>query len=445
MTILTLGHILRRLHWAVTLACLFFCEPLLAQDPASSPDKTWDIHFQSTLIGQGALPFPAEYSGVNSLEPHGEVKDTFSFDAIGNVRLWHGGEFSADVLVWQGYGLSKTTGVAGFPNGEAYRLGKTFPDAMVSRAYLRETISLGGKEDANAGQKADSGGLQRGQRLILTLGHFPAIDVFDKNAYTNDPRTQFMNWALVSNGAWDYPANSLGTTNGASAELELHSWTARAGVFQVSRVANALRMDWNLLHAWSLAGELEKRHSFRGHPGAVRLLSYDTHAHMGNYQESLSDPQNIAAIGQRGYRSKYGFGINLEQEFRKDLGGFARLGWSDGKNQTWEFTDVDRTASAGISLRGEAWGRPRDAAGVATVVNGLSAVHREFLAAGGIGVTVGDGKLDYGKEAILETYYSFAVGRGLSISPDFQFVEHPAYNRARGPAPIYALRFHWER
>ena len=427
------------------LACLFFCEPLLAQDPASSPDKTWGIHFQSTLIGQGVLPFPAEYSGVNSLEPHGEVKDTISLDAIGNVRLWHGGEFSADVLVWQGYGLSKTVGVAGFPNGEAYRTGKTFPDAIVTRAYLRETISLAGKEDANAGQKADPGALQEGQRLILTVGHFPVTDVFDKNAYANNPRAQFMNWAFVNNAAWDYPANTLGITNGASAEIELHSWTARAGVFQDSRVANALRMDWNLLHAWSLAGELEKRHSFRGHPGAVRLLSYDTHAHMGNYQESLSDPQDISALGQRGYLSKYGFGINLEQEFRKDLGSFVRLGWSDGKNQTWEFTDVDRTASAGISLQGEAWGRRGDAAGVATIVNGLSAIHRQFLAAGGLGITVGDGRLDYGKEALLETYYSFAVGRGLSISPDFQFAEHPAYNRDRGPAAIYAVRFHWER
>jgi high affinity Mn2+ porin len=444
VTMLALWRALRRLNWAVILACLF-CEPLLAQDSVSSLDKIWDIHFQSTLVGQGALPFPAEYSGANSLEPHGEVKDTFSFDATGNVRLWHGGEFSADVLVWQGYGLSKTTGLAGFPNGEAYRLGKKFPDAMVARAYLREAISLGGEEDANAGQKADSDGLQRGQRLILTVGHFPVTDVFDKNAYANDPRAQFMNWALVNNAAWDYPANSLGFTNGAAAVAELHSWTARAGVFQDSRVANALRMDWNLLHAWSFAGELEKRHSLRGHAGAVRLFSYDTHAHMGHYQEFLSDPRDIYAVGQRSYHSKYGFGVNLDQELRKDLGGFVRLGWSDGKNQTWEFTDVDRTASAGISLQGEAWGRSHDSAGIATIVSGLSAVHREFLAAGGIGITVGDGKLDYGKEAMLETYYSFAVGRGLSISPDFQFADHPAYNRDRGPAVIYALRIHWDR
>jgi len=254
-----------------------------------------------------------------------------------------------------------------------------------------------------------------------------------------------MNWALVNNVAWDYPADSLGFTNGASAQLDLSPWTARVGIFQDSRMANAIRMDWNLLHAWSLAGELEKRHSFRGHPGTARLLSYETRAHMGNYQASLSDPQNIYANGQLGYRSKYGFGINLEQEIGKDLGAFARLGWSDGKNQTWEFTDVDRTASAGISLKGETWRRPGDIIGLAAVVNGISAVHRQFLTNGGVGITVGDGNLHYGREEILEAYYSLALKRGFTLSPDFQFVANPAYNRDRGPALIGALRVHWER
>jgi len=441
---LSVQRALRRLHWAVILPCLFLSTPARGQDKASTLFQAWDIHFQSTFIGQGALPFSAEYSGFNSLEPHGEIKDTFSFDLTVHRRLWHGGEFFADVLSWQGYGLSKTLGVAGFPNGEAYRLGKTFPDVIVARAYLRETVSLGGKGDP-PNPKAAPGGSKADPRLVFTVGHFPVTDIFDKNAYANDPRTQFMNWALVSNAAWDYPANSLGFTNGTSAELEVGSWTARAGIFTVSRVSNALRMDWNLPHAWSLAGELEKRHALWGHPGALRLLSYDTHAHMGNYQESLSDPQLIAVDGQRGYRSKYGLGINLEQQVQKDLGAFARLGWNDGKNQTWEFTDVDRMASAGISLKGEAWRRPNDAAGVAGVVNGISAAHRQFLAAGGLGITVGDGRLDYGKEEILEAYYSFAVGKRVSISPDFQFVARPAYNRDRGPAPIYAVRFHWER
>jgi high affinity Mn2+ porin len=425
---------------------LLASRPFYAQDApqstASSHSQRWDFHFQSTLIGQGVLPFAAEYSGPNSLEPHGEVKDTLSFDITARVHLWRGGEFFADVLSWQGYGLSKTTGMAGFPNGEAYRVGKTYPDAFVSRAYLRETVPLGGGQDPGGDRNAAPG---NDRRLTFMVGHFSASDVFDKNAYANDARTQFMNWALVNNAAWDYPANSLGYTNGASAKLNVSSWAARAGIFQVSRVANGIRMDWDLVHAWSWTGEVEKRHSFRGYPGALRLLAYEERTHMGSYQESLSDPQSISANGLLGYRSKYGFGANLDQEIGKDLGVFARLGWSDGKEQIWEFTDVDRTASAGVSLKGETWRRSGDTLGIAGVVNGITSVHRQFLANGGLGVTVGDGKLDYGKEEILEAYYSIGTRWNVSVSPDFQFVVNPAYNRVRGPASIFALRLHWEK
>lgn len=433
----------------VLLLMLSRCLPVYAQDVGqgapSPPEQRWNFHFQSTLIGQGVLPFRAEYSGVNSLEPHGEVKDSFSFDITAHVRLWRGGELVADVLSWQGYGLSKTTGLAGFPNGEAYRVGKTYPDAFVSRAYLRETVSLGGGGNPGVDPNTPSDGLGSARRLIMMVGHFPATDVFDKNSYANDARTQFMNWAFINNGAWDYPANSLGFTNGASAELHLSSWAARAGIFQVSRVANGIRMDWSIGDAYSLTAEVERRYAPGGHTGTLRLLAYEERAHLGSYLESLSDPQKISVNGQLGYRSKYGFGINLDQQIRKDLGGFMRLGWNDGKNQTWEFTDVDRTASAGLSLKGEAWRRPGDTVGLAAVVNGVSAAHQQFLARGGLGITVGDGKLNYGKEEILEAYYSIASRWGVSISPDFQFVAHPAYNRDRGPVSVYAVRFHWEK
>lgn len=436
--------------WSGVLALMLIaCFPLRAQDSgpgaSSVTDRAWDIHFQSTLIGQGVPPFAAKYSGANSLEPHGEVKDTLSFDVTGDVRLWRGGEFTADVLMWQGYGLSKTTGLAAFPNGEAFRVGKTYPDAVIARAFIRETIGLGGGEETADDSPSGFGGPEDVRRITLTVGHFSATDIFDKNAYANDARTQFMNWALISNVAWDYPANTIGFTNGAAVELNLRSWAARAGFFQVPHVQNGLRLDWDLAHAWSSAAELEKRFSFSGHPGAARLLAYKERAHMGNYQESLNNPENIQLNGQQQYRSKYGFGINIEQQIRKDFGAFMRLGWNDGKNEIWEFTDVDRTASAGISLKGEAWRRPGDIVGLAAVVNGISAAHRQFLAAGGLGITVGDGKLNYGKEEVLEAYYSIATRWSVSVSPDFQFVANPAYNRDRGPASIFALRLHWEK
>ncbi len=426
---------------ATTLLLILISSPVRGQEASqpSTPANTrdWYVHFQSTLIGQGVLPFPAQYSGANSLDPNGEVKDTFSFDVMGGVRPWSGGEFDVDALSWQGYGLSNTTGLASFPSGEAYRLGETYPDAVIARAYFRQTLSLGNEHNPGA-----KGGGKR--KLIFTVGHFAVTDVFDQNTYANDARMQFMNWAFVNNIAWDYPADTLGVTNGLSSELDIGSWAARAGIFQVSKVANGVRMDWDLAHAWSAAGELERQYSFSGHDGAVRLLAWKERAHMGSYQEVLSDPRSISANGMLQYRTKYGFGVNAEQQIRKDLGMFMRLGWGNGRTQVWEFTDVDRTASLGFSLKGDAWDRPGDTVGLAAVVDGLTAVHRQFLANGGLGITVGDGALDYRPERLGEAYYSWKAAKHFWLTVDYQLAVDPAYNHVRGPANIFAIRLHWE-
>jgi high affinity Mn2+ porin len=419
--------------------------PDMSQDSTNStaPDpQRWNLHFQSTAGAQGHPSFPAEYSGTNSLTPDAQVRDTVSADVMGGVRLWHGGEFFADVVIWQGYGLSNTLGMAGFPNGEAFRIGRTYPDAYLCRSFIRETIGFGGEKEA-----ADDGlgGTKDVRNLTITVGHLSAKDIFDNNAYANDSRSQFMNWASMANEAWDYPANTLGFTNGAAAELNTRAWAGRLGIFQVSEVANGMRMDWNLAKAWSSVAEVERRYSPRGHPGAIRLLAYDTRAHMGSYQETIENPRLNEDIDlTAAYRYKYGFGINLEQEIRKNLGAFARLGWSDGKNQTWEFADVDRTATAGIALKGTRWRRPNDTVGLAAVVNGISAVHRQFLAAGGLGILVGDGALDYRSERIVETYYNWAPAKHFQLTLDYQFAQNPAYNHVRGPVDLIALRFHTE-
>ena len=416
-----------------------------AQDATNStpPDPpSWDIHMQSTVVGQGHPSFPADYTGANSLTPGASARETISVDVTGGVRLWRGGEFFGDLLMWQGYGLSSTLGLAGFPNAEAYRVGKTYPDLFLCRAYLRETIGFGGEKEAT---DDELGGAREVRNLTLTVGHLSATDIFDSNVYAKDSRSQFMNWVLVNNGAWDYPADSLGFTNGAAAELNTRAWSGRVGIFQVSKFANGIRMDWNLSHAWSSVAELERRYALRGHAGAVRLLAYDTRAHMGSYQATLDNPslgENIYLTAA--YRYKYGFGLNLEQEIRKNLGAFARLGWSDGKNQTYEFTDVDRTATAGLSLKGVAWRRPEDTVGLAVVVNGITAVHRQYLAAGGLGITVGDGALDYGTERMVEAYYNWKIAKHFHLTTDYQFAQNPAYNHVRGPVNIFALRFHTE-
>ena len=228
----------------------------------------------------------------------------------------------------------------------------------------------------------------------------------------------------MANDAWDYPADTLGFTNGAAAELNMRTWTGRLGIFQVSKVANGLRMDWNLANAWSAVAEVERRYSPRGHAGTLRLLAYDERAHMGSYQETLNDP----SLGEdifltAAYRDKYGFGINLDQEIRKNLGAFVRLGWNDGKNQTYEFTDVDRTATAGLSLKGARWRRPEDTVGLGVVVNGISAAHRQYLAAGGLGITRRRRKSRLPRGADrrnllqLEDRETLSVDFGLSIRP----------------------------
>jgi len=415
------------------------------QNPADPTAQNWNWHVQSTVVAQGHPSFPAEYTGLHSLTPDAQLKDTLSVDAMGGVRVWRGGEFFVDVLMWQGYGLSDTLGLGAFPNGEAFRVGKTYPDVAVSRAYLRETVGFGGEEMQTDDAPDDLRGRKDIRRLTFTIGHFNAKDIFDNNAYANDPRTQFMSWSLYANDAWDYPANTLGFSNGATAEFNTRSWSARLGIFQVSKFANGLRMDWNLSNAWSTALEFERRYTPRGHPGAIRLMAYDTRAHMGNYQATIDDPAISEDIFlTAAYRHKYGFGINMEQEIRQDLGAFLRLGWSDGKNQTYEFTDVDRTATAGISLKGASWRRPRDTVGVAAVVNGISAVHREYLAAGGLGITVGDGALDYRAERVAETYYNWQIVKHFQLTFDYQFAQNPAYNHVRGPVNLFALRFHTE-
>jgi high affinity Mn2+ porin len=436
-----LGLLLKNYWLGALFLVLLFCVPVRGQnsspDPAvASGSRFSDPHFQATLIGQGVFPFQAPYSGPNSLDPNGQIRDTFSFDIADSFRTWGGGELYLDGLVWQGYGLSNTEGMAAFPNGEAYRVGTTPPDAVIARAYFKQTLNLGGDPKSVSPLPP--------RRLVFTVGHFAATDVFDQNVYANDSRMQFMNWAFVNNLTWDYPANTLGITNGISAELDWGAWAVRAGIFQVSEVANGIRMDWNIAHAWSAAGELQRNLSVAGHHGALRLLAWKERAHMGSYQKALSDPKDITQNGFLEYRTKYGFGINAEQEVTKDLGVFMRLGWSNGRTQVWEFTDADRTASLGVSLNGNAWHRPGDSVGIAGVVDGITAVHQQFLAHGGLGITVGDGALDYGSERVAEAYYSWKVTTHLWFTPDYQLAMNPGYNHVRGPANIFATRLHWD-
>jgi len=347
--------------------------------------------------------------------------------------------------MWQGFGLSKTLGVDGFPNGEAFRLGTDIPNVNFSRVFIRQTIGFGGEQEPVDDDPLHLAGKQDISRLSFTVGRMSAKDIFDNNTYANDSRTQFMNWALVANEAWDYPADSIGFESGLAVELNQPQWTARYGFFQIPRFSNGVAQDHHYLDAWGMVGELEWRYSIKARPGAVRLLAYLNSAHMGSYDAAVdasSRPADIVAT--RAYRQKYGFGLNVEQQLATNIGIFSRLGWSDGQNEAWAFSDVDYTTTLGLSVKGGSWQRPDDTFGLAGVFNGISRVHRKFLEAGGTGILAGDGALNYGWEEILESYYDLQIWKTVHVAIDYQFIADPAFNRDRGPVSVIGARLHWE-
>ena len=412
--------------------------------PEEVREQAWNWHAQNTDVVQYHPGFPASYSGPNSLSSANEVKETVSLDLYAGARLWRGAEAHVDGLMWQGFGLSKTLGVDGFPNGEAFRLGTDVPNVNLARLFIRQTIGLGGEQETVEDGPLQLAGRQDVSRVTLTLGKFSAKDIFDNNAYANDPRTQFMNWALMANEAWDYPADSLGYETGFAAELNQPHWTARYGFFQMPRSSNGTAQDSHYLEAWGMVMEFERRYTVRGHPGAVRFLAFLNSAHMGNYQDAVNSPTHPADIeATRAYRYKYGFGLNVEQEIIKNVGAFARLGWSDGQTEAWTFADVDRTATLGLSIKGEFWGRGNDTFGLAGIINGISREHRQFFAAGGTGILAGDGNLNYGWEKAMEAYYDVQIWNTLHAALDYQFISDPAFNRARGPVSLLGARLHW--
>jgi len=408
-------------------------------------EENWSLHMQNTIVIQTHPGIRAKYSGPSSLDKTSETHETVSLDLLAGLRLWEGAEIHLDGLMWEGYGLSNALGIAGFPNGEAFRKGTATPNGNISRAFIRQSIGIGSEMENAPGGALFLKGRQHVSRLTFTLGRMSAKDIFDNNAYSNDARTQFMNWSLMANGAWDYPADSLGYTTGGAAELYLHDWALRYGFFQVPNVSNGISMDPHIWKAWAQVMELEHKHEIDGHPGAVRFLAYMNRAHMGSFNQALNNiarPADIVAT--REYRIKYGFGLNADQEIASGVGVFTRLGWSNGAAESWSFTDVDRAATFGISAKGEAWNRPNDTLALACIINTISKSHSNYHQQGGTGILVGDGTLSYGAEKVIETYYDIAVRQWLHIAFDYQLAMNPAYNRDRGPVNIFAARMHWE-
>ncbi len=405
----------------------------------------YSAHAQATVVSQGNWPFRSPYVGPRSLLPNLNYRTTETTTLFLDAWVLPGSEIIFDPEVAGGFGLSGTAGLAGFPNGEATRAGLPQPTPYVARLLWKQTIGLGGGQEKLPDAPNQVARTVDVDRVTVRVGKMAATDLFDDNAYSHDPRTQFLNWSLMYDGAWDYPANVRGYTYGGTVELNRKDWAVRYGVFGEPAVANGADLDPHILKANGHVLEFERRYEAGDHPGKVRLLAYLNNAHMGDYRVALQAmPVNPDVTLTRAYRVKYGFGLNWEQELTKGVGVFSRIGWNDGHTESWAFTEIDSTACLGVLIKGTGWCRPADRLGLAVVVNGLSNGHRDYLATGGVGFIVGDGRLHYAPEEVAEVFYNLQLREGVTAGFGFQGVNHPAYNQDRGPLAIAAVRLHLE-
>jgi hypothetical protein len=412
-----------------------------ANDPAP---EAWSFHGQATTVTQGHGAFPSPSAGDNSFESRKEIRNSFTATLFLGFRPWEGAEVYVNSEVSGGQGLSHVAGLGGAPNGEISRVSSSELKLALARVYLKQVWNLDGGVEIVAPDQNQLGGSRNRRRVTLTVGKLALGDIFDANAYSHDPRSQFLNLALVDTSSWDYPADTKGYTWGLAVEWNWDDWALRAGSFMEPSAANGPYFDHHVGRAHGEVVEVEHDHEVGGRAGHIRILGYANRAGMGSYRESLQAfplAPDVAATRQPG-RLKYGWGLSADQALTEDLGAFLRGGWDDGRTETWAFTEIDRTASLGLSLAGGAWSRSQDRLAVALAVNGLSPDHRDYLAAGGLGFMLGEGRLNCGQERILETYYALAMGRFVTATLDVQRIQNPGYNCDRGPVAIYSLRLH---
>jgi len=412
------------------------------------------VHGQATVTDQAYPPFRSPYQGTNSLSGGGQSRETVDLTLSTGVKLWRGAEFWANPEIDQGFGLNNSHGVAGFLSAEAYKIGQATPYARLQRAFLRQTINLGGDTENVDDDFTQFKGTRSTDRLVLTVGRFGANDIFDTNRYANNAKSDFLNWSLVNAGTFDYAADGWGYTYGAAGEWYTGPWTLRAGVFDLSASPGGGGSSLGgvldpTFQQFALLGEIERRYDLWGQPGKIKVTGFLNRGNAGNFNDAIAlaaatgTPANISAV--RAYTSRPGVSLNIEQQVAENLGVFFRAGWADGNIEPWDFTDIDRTVSGGVSISGKSWGRPDDTIGIAGVVNGISNAHVAFLNAGGLGIVVGDGQLtNYGLEKIFEAYYSVALNASTKLTFDYQFVANPGYNADRGPANVVAARAHWQ-
>jgi len=441
--------------------------PVPADDSSSDGPPTLFPHFESdriwlsgqaNIITQWHPAFHSPYQGPNSLSPEAQDASSRVLTLLTGLRINGSTEFLFDVQETGGHGIGEALGLAGFTNLDVVRNPLLSKAPYVARLMWHQIIPLSSEKTSAERTPLSLFTRLPVRRLEIRFGKFSLVDFFDLNTYGSDSNLQFMNWTLDNNGAYDYAADTRGYTFAAMAEYDDRHCAVRFAEALMPKVANGINLDADLGRAHSENVEFELRHSFLPHREAVlRLLGYANHANMGVYSVAIDDflagetpcatgtvcrPEITAHPLQT--TTKYGFGVNIEQPLTDWLGLFARWGWNEGQHESYAYTEVDETEQVGAGAQGTKWKRKLDRAGLAFISNGISREHQEYLALGGVGFLLGDGNLNYGRENIVETYYTLHVWRGIFTSLDAQYIDNPGYNRDRGPVFASALRLHVE-
>jgi len=417
--------------------------------PAPDPPDNWNLYYQATSIGDRHGTFNSPYEGPLSLHDVSERDVSITTTLFFGLRLGQGTQFIFDPEIAGGRGFSGVNGFANPPNGELPRVASATPKPYIARLYISHDFGFGDAVEHFASDENQLAGDRPMTRFTITAGRFSNSDFFDDNNYTHDPRSQFMAWGLMYNGAWDYPADTRGYTWGIVNEFHTRNWSFRYGVTAEPTVANGGRFDRRLFVDQGQTFEEERRYSLGPHAGAIRWLQYLNRTRSGSYVDAvrLAEQTGTTPVVQAIRRPgtlKYGTGVSFDQELTRDVGVFARLGWNDGKTEDFAFTAIDRLAEGGVSLKGTRWKRKDDVVATAFAAAGVSGVHAVYLAMGGLDFLIGDGKLNYAPEYLWESYYSARVVRGFYATFDVQHYGNPGFNHDRGPVWVESVRLHIE-
>jgi len=412
-------------------------------------EARWWVSGQGNIVFQAHPAFHAVYSGPNSLRAEGESATSQVFTLYLGYQVTRTTEVFLDMESAGGRGISDALGLGGETNLDVVRNPDLSQNPYVARLMIRQVIPLSDEREEAQRDTLHLSTSLAARRIELRAGKFSVVDFMDLNTWGSDSHLQFLNWTTDNNGAYDYAANTRGYTDGALIEYDDRCFAARFVEALMPKVANGIYLDADVARARAENIEVEAHGQRIAHrEGTVRLLAYLNHANMGNYHEAIENFErnetakpDVVATRRQG-RHKYGFGLNFEQQLTDSLGAFGRVGWSDGRNESFAYTEVDRTVQIGGFFNGTLWRRANDRAGMVFVANGIVASHQQYLALGGLGFLLGDGSLTYGPENVLEGFYTAHLWRGFFASFDLQYINNPGYNKARGPVVVPGLRFH---